>query len=519
MKPCPWLAAIALLLSFAPAAASAQTDLAPAQRSAPTDEEIEASRAAIGASDIDRIYDEPNYAREILRHLDVLDRATDDLDGRLAIDTLRLAALQTVDDNDQIRAVVDRVLARRPNSADPYNAAWWAALSIPDLRLAVTVIDQASRLVPGIGRPELREALGTENPAYMLVQLERDDDDATQERLAEALHRIGWPGGGDLERSNDLRRILLDHRFDAQDISGARDMIAGLTDPATILRLLVLRRYDPLFSSDEARLDRLRTAIAEYDRLTREALGDQPRLGAAFDRARFLRRLGRNREALSLLEPFTRDVPGTVAADYRGMWVINEAAYVLLELGRGDEAISLMERLLAMSVEEHGDLIGPFINHAIILNDAGRPVEALAHAARLERDFSQYANDYGKLVVAAARVCSLAALNRGAEAAPLMERLRAAEEDQLGLLTDAHLCLGDTAAAEAVVLRRLGGEGAEAVLLAMQDYQLEAEGPASVDPIDERLRSLRDRPAVRAAIERVGRVLQVPLARMAHGGG
>ena len=491
---------------------------AAAQAPQPGEAEIETSRAAVAEADVDRIYDDPDYARELLAHLDTLDAATGDSRARLAMDSLRLTALSVLERHDEIRTVVDRVLSRRPADPAIYRAAWWAALSIPDLPRAVAVAETASRHVRGIGWGEVREFMGSQVPGYVLIQLERDGDDALRLRFAESLFRIGWPGGGDLERTNDLRRILVDYRIEQGDHGAAADLAAGLTDPASLLSLILLRRYDALFATDEERLARLRTAISEYDRLTLQALGTEPTVGAAFDRARFLRRLGRERDALTLLEPFIRDVAGLVGADYRGIWVVNEAAYALLSLDRGDEAVELMERLVRIPLEANGDLIGPYINQSIILLEADRPAEALAYATRLEREFAGFASDYGKRLIDSSIVCALAALGRASEAGPILERLRAAREDQPSPLTRAELCLGNVDEAEAAVISRLEGEHPETIVLAFQDYLLESDAGPGPDRDDDRLMSLRDRPAVRQALERVGRVLGLPLARLALGG-
>lgn len=420
---------------------------------------------------------------------------------------------------------MDRILARRPTEPGTFVEAWWAALSIPDLGRAVAALDQASRDLAGIDWAELREAIGSRAPALMLGQLQRDDDDQLGRRLAEALFRIGWPGAGDLERSNDLRLILVKYRIDQGDTRAAADLAAGLTDPVAILPLLVLHRYDGLFDAGDDRVARLRRALVDYDRQTLEALGPQPQVGPALERARFLRGLGRNREALTLLEPFTQDPASSmddlnlsVDDDYRAIWAYNEAAAALVSLGRKDEAVALMERLLTAPVAENADLIGPYINHASLLIDAGRYAAALAWATRLDREFSQFANDYGRMWIASAVVCSLAYLNRAGETGPMMERLRAGTDNNPAALTRSYLCLGNMQEAEALVIRRLEGENAESLVLAFQDFQLDSDEIREDDPAFDRFMSLSERPAIRAALERVGRVLQLPLARTHWGG-
>ena len=508
-----FLAAIACGAAACAGTAGAQ----PAPNSSvPVDLRVDDVREGLDAIDLDRIYDDRDYAREVLRQLDDLDAATAEVPLELEIDSVRLAALGTLGEDEQVRIVIDRVLEQRANVAAPYTFAWWAALTVPDVDRAVAILDQASRRVPGVGWRELREAVGTQTPPLILSYLERENRDVLRERFAASLFRIGWPGNDDLERTDGLRQILVDYRMKEGDHRAAAELAAGISDPYVVLPLILVRRYDPLFADDSERLERLRAAIAQYDRLTQAALGTEPSVGAAFQRARFLRRLGREREALALLEPFTRDVAALAASDYRGIWVANEAAYAMLSLGRADEAVALMERLIEIPIETNGDLIGPFINHSIVLLEAGRAEQALAHALRLERDFSRFANDYGKRVIDSSIVCALAALGRPDEAQAALGRLSDSAESVPAPLTRASLCVGDLATAEATVIERLEGEHPASILIDLQDYALASEGTVSAS--NASLISLRDRPAVRAAIERVGRVLELPLARLDLGG-
>lgn len=514
MKRIILTARLVLSTILVPVAASAGAPgSATAQHPAPSEQEIEGARSAIAQLDFDRLRDDRDYAREMLRHYDTVESAGNGTRTRLEIDTYRLVALRTIGDHDEIRIVVDRVLEFEPTGPDPYDAAWWAALSIPDVQRLVTIIEQASRRVPGVGWPALRDTVGPEVPRRILAHLQQVDDDATRIRFAEALLRIGWPGSGDLETSNSLRLMLLRENIDRNEIGAAADLASGLTDPILVLPLLVMRRYDALFGTEPDRLARLRTAIVDYDGQTLDALGSEARLGPTYDRVRFLRTLGRDREALELLEPFTRDVPTTVQADYRGMWIVNEAAYALLSLGRKNEAVALMERLLELPVEEDRELIGPYINHAEVLRSAGRHAEALAYAMRLDRDFSRFAGDYGKMLILSSIVCSLASLNRADEADATLERIRALSDRHPRIVMETHLCLGDMEAAEALAIQSLESEHPDSMVLAFQEYA-SAPGQVPDDPLRQRLMSLRDRPAVRSALERVGRVLQLPLVRI-----
>jgi hypothetical protein len=79
------------------------------------------------------------------------------------------------------------------------------------------------------------------------------------------------------------------------------------------------------------------------------------------------------------------------------------------------------------------------------------------------------------------------------------------------------MCLGDLDAAAALLVQRLGREDPGPAILALQDYRLDS-GDGESDRLGARFRSLRERPEVRAALDRVGRVLSLPLTSTMWGG-
>ena len=492
-----------------PAAAPAPPPPAP-----PTREQIEQSRDAVGHADISRLLRDRAYAATILAHLDRLAPLADaDPEVRLAVLNLRLFALITQERPDDIRAGIDSVLDARPTEGPHYVGAWYGALAIEDMDRALAVAETASRNVPGVRWAELRSIFEVDLVHIVLRGFHDAHQEDKRARMAQALFRIGWTGGGDPETADFIRSILVEDRLRRHDNEGAADFAAGITTPAEVLPMLVQTRFDPVLPPGRDRLALLRDSLEQRDRATAEALAAAPRdMKRLLDRIQYLRSLGRDADALALAAPFTRDVRATVAAAQEGMWVINEAGYALATLGRGDEAVALMRRLLALPLADNGALIGPFINHAEILNAAGRYGEALDHARMLERDDARYANDYGKMWISSAMVCALAGLNRSAEAAPVLEHMRTLAEVNPAALTRAYLCVGDEDAAAALLVHRLQSDDPESAVLALQDYTL-SHGAAQDGRLFDRLTALRERPAVRDALARVGHVLTLPLAR------
>ena len=277
--------------------------------------------------------------------------------------------------------------------------------------------------------------------------------------------------------------------------------------PSEVLRQMVQRRYDGILAPGRDRLEVLQLALVQADSETAEAVATSPRdPEKLLDRAVYLSGRGRNEEALALLLPFTVDIAGAVAAG--GRELVNEIPYILLILGRNDEAVTIMRRLAALPVAAMPSLINSRINYVQILVDAGRYQEALEEISAVGTRDYQYMNTFGQAWLATDAVCALAGLNRLTEARPFLERLAGLENTNPEAVTQAYLCAGEMDAAAGTLIRRLGGRDPARAILSLQNFDT---GNGPVDPIYRRQLALRERPDVRAALARVGRVLTIPL--------
>lgn len=471
----------------------------------------EAARAAIVSFDLSRLVRERAYAEEMLRHVETLD--ADDSEGLYSEDRegIRLMALAALGRRQEAQAGIDRLMLANPTDVQLHIDAWWSALILEDHARAVGVLEGASRRVQEADWLDLRLQIGPAVPRAMFRYLSGNAARPFRVRLAAALLRIGWPGDADRVTSDDLRMMLLDDRLAQGDVSGAREIASTIRTPPAILPLIVLRRYDEVIGTDRDRLAMFRAALAEEDRETAATItGTSPSVDHLLARARYLRAVGRNAEAWTLVEPMTRDVAATVGANFSGAWLIDQAVGILYALDRKDEAVALNRRLVAVPLTVNPDLINLYINHITLLWEAGLNAEALDHARQVERDHGDRANAYGRMWISSGIVCTLAELGRAEEAAPVLARMRAASEDNLAAMIRGHVCLGDMAAAEALLIRRLEVSDSLAAPLGFQEFELDHEPQPR--PHSARMRALRERPAVQAALNRVARTLQLPLA-------
>lgn len=486
----------------------------PTQPRAPDPAAIDAARRAVATAVPGRLLGEADYARAILADLDLVGPSLPtDADAVAAIRTVRLLALTGAQRRDEAQATADVLLDSRPGDPQLYAAPLLAAAAMEDKALIVRTIEAASRNVLGTGWATLRGMIDRDATAGLLGQLKADNEEALRVRLAGALFRIGWPGDGDADMADMLRRILLDDRLANDDRPAAADYAASIVTPAATLSLIVGKRYDDLLAPGTDRMAMLQRALELQDRETAGALASAPAdPRRILDRVRYLRGLGRDADALALLQPFIRDVRGTVAGSEEGMWLINEAAYAMVALGQQGDALALMRRLASLSLDDNAALLGPAINYSLMLWEAGRYGDALNQASRLDRDSERRASPFGQSWIASSIACALAGLGRPAEAAPQLARLAAQADVNPTALMRAYLCLGRDDDAAALMVRQLEGRDPQTMILALQDYQL-ARGSAQTGPLYDRLAALRDRPEVQSALAGVGRVLSLPLSR------
>ena len=122
---------------------------------------------SLAALDSERLSTDRAYAASILGHVDRIASAagTDpEPEFEAWLDSVRLAALVTLERPAEARTVLDRLLRRRPTEAEAYRQLWWTALRMDDLPLAVNVLEQASRTVRAPAGPSFDSSFQPTSP-------------------------------------------------------------------------------------------------------------------------------------------------------------------------------------------------------------------------------------------------------------------------------------------------------------------------------------------------------------------
>lgn len=482
------------------------------------DVELAAFQALTSSFDVERVLGDRTYAAECLAVVEKVEFALRPDDGEmLGARFIKGYALLGLDRKAEATALAEQMVALEGVSrAVGFSLLLSSHLFTDDGDGVLQAIERASVGLDGSEQPDIFLAfLDAEVVRYASVASTRKEGSAGTYGLAEALLRLGWDGGGDSQLVDYYRFQVLKGRVDKGDWSGARALVQEIEMPRTYIGILVSRRYDPIFGSDFDRDAAIESILAQADARTAARIGAAPDdLKAVLARAQFLRSTGASASAYDLLEPLTRDMAAVEAAGPDAFWIVNEAVYALVDLGRADEAAALMERLIALDHDEHPDLINMTINHGVVLKDIGRYGEAVAHAGRVERQKARFASPYGMMFVNNAAVCSLAAQGKDREAAVWAEKMEDQADVNASAMTGALLCLNDLDGAEALIVKRLHGDDQIDMLIALQDYR-EGDDRFSSDfgrTLKERWESVVSRPSVQAAIEETGRILKIPLA-------
>jgi tetratricopeptide (TPR) repeat protein len=515
MKKMGFVVLAAIGMTMGPQIAGAE---APTEIATPSDAQVERAERKAGeilaGLDPQRMFSEPGYAERNRTAIEVLRPLVRDPRTLRAIDMLRQVSFLAEGRNDESLDVAKVLISREPETAETYPAGFWAAIYARRPAEAVAMIESAARHVKDAeARAELRSALDTELIFGILRPLKEAKDDASRFRLAEALLVLV---GDDRSVSwlDYIRSLALDGRLASGKTDEARAIARTIIDPREVIRLVGARRYDALFDASVDRRKAVETAIAEWDKATAEQLRGKPDdLDVILRRAQHLRSVGKEKEALELLLPRTADPAAIGKTGEPAFWIVNEAAFALGGLGKHDEAIRLMEKLLTLPLEEHPALISMAINHGVILADGGRYREAATWETELQAKQSNVASEYGYMWMWSTIACAESMVGNTQAAAPWLAKLAASSDKNEAAHMRALLCANEMGRAEALLLDRLNGPDADQLLIALHRYEIETDPSSRAKAIAGRLETLLERPAVKAAVAKVGQRLTLPLSK------
>lgn len=487
--------------------AAALSIAAPAAARQPLPTPTDAAEAAV-VSDLSKALDADGLGiGQLDSLLALLDRPTP---WRGIVQGMRAEALLNIDKTAQARAAAEESVRLTPGMAGPHIPASYVLTFTGAAGRGADVWLEASVIDPDAAR---------ETPSYwmlaMVGRLEEAGDVARAEKIKVRMDEIGMATLLAPARSSAaLSRFRA--VFARDGAVAARPLLSAIVSPKDLLGLYVDRRFEAVWP------DIARWTGADFGRVQQLYLTELRRewqssrtMEAATNYARALTALEAEDAAIRLFLP---ELAADKISPYvEGMeFLAPVVGRALTDLGRAPEGAALLARVeRAMPPEATAmklNLSGNRVRQAYMLAD-------WADVARSAADWTKTALSQGVAVndepirnVMALQVCGLEHLGRRAEAASTRALIVASQRLQQEAAMTVFACEDDFASARSLMIGRLGDPDARmAALLALQpSLPLDHTTPQGL--VGERFYlKLKSDPAVRAAANRVGRILPQPI--------
>jgi tetratricopeptide (TPR) repeat protein len=331
---------------------------------------------------------------------------------------------------------------------------------------------------------------------------------AERKHLLRLLAADGYAPDETLGEAQGFRESYAELLADEGDVAGVRAMLAAVTDPVLLTDALFQPRVAALLPKD---FD-LRTA-AERQLARDRALAERhpERLDPINAVAGDLRRLGRPREVLALLQPILArpDIATAfVDAKLKLPWTWDELARAHEMLGGYEEAAKAFSAGAALD-EQGSANVSQVINLAHLQVRFRHPQDALKTLAGFD-DPKRQASPYGLMEMHLARGCANAAAGLAEAAAADRAYAETHPKDHPDALGYLELCLGRMDDAAAFFIRNLDDPNKRVrALETLSEYDAP---PSALPPgFDAKLALLKARPDVKAAISKAGGIRRIPL--------
>jgi tetratricopeptide (TPR) repeat protein len=327
---------------------------------------------------------------------------------------------------------------------------------------------------------------------------ETGEPTATIENRRIGLAEIGFGGNGGDYLTASAIGILMKRG----EVARAIGLLRYVDAPRKVEDLLIQRRFAPLWPAlkeqagsklSNSREANIRLALQEH----LENPDDLEKLAELISAYRYA---GRHADAIALRDKLPRTSAELAKADEQTGWAINNLALALHEAGRADEADRLFASLNEAVPPNHWR-VNMFINRVEFLVQDGRFSDALPLIGLAEKEQK---SPYAEQLLRRLRYCALMRLDRKSEAAALRAELLSRAKDAKGPTIDGLVCTGELDEAEKLALQHIEDESfQEDFVRSLQRVPLTSDDPS----VWGGWASLRQRPAISAAFEKLGRDL------------
>jgi len=341
------------------------------------------------------------------------------------------------------------------------------------------------------------------------------EGEAGHYRLYRAI--LGSAPGRELASGGFMWRELALLQLGRGEQKAALASLAAITDPYVIISVEADRRFDGLRASIAPPLDVQRGANQSID-AAREAMRKHPdQLQAVTDLLFELVTAARFADALQVADAAAAKAGGPRGpieyTDYNSqyVWLLDNRAMVLAELGRWTEAVTQFEAASRLA-ETGSSNVSQVINLAGLYNDLGQAEAARQTLKRLPQRLSPY----GYTQLAMEQLRSAVQLGDQVESTRALVFLREHQADSPYTYERALLELGRPDEAAQVLIKELHEtQHRSETLLRVQHYAKGAQTPKGKES-DARWQAMQSLPEVREAIAAVGHVGSYPVTDPRH---
>lgn len=341
------------------------------------------------------------------------------------------------------------------------------------------------------------------------------DDRVTYQKYLEALRAAKYVPEDDFSTSEalwfDLFTIYADRGEDAK----AMVLADELTEPYTIARRQIDKRYVRFApKAEDAYAKALDADIADAQAMMakhpNKIEGVNALVNKLMNNNRLPEALKVMDEALAKAEAAPKDKPAFEdLKDYQA-WSMSTRASILQLMGRNEDALAAQTKAREIAVAADENMVSHRVNLGGLLNELGRPADALAEIKDVFDD--KTSSDYGVMAAEEVRACAHAQLGDKAGLAKSLEFMRAHAEDGEATLQSALLCANEMdEAAKRLISRLYDPLKRGPVLLTLQTYLPKPRSSAWQTTTSSRLAALLARPDVQAAVAESGSVRSYPV--------
>ncbi len=388
-----------------------------------------------------------------------------------------MSLLRNQGKNREILAVMSLMLERHPDAAGGLRVSWVASLS-----------------------EDLRESGMQAEATSLAIDIAR----AAHAADVEDFDELAWIF------KDAIEGLALQEKTEE-----AAELVVRLRNPFTFAALLASKKTAAVWGAIEQEAgEELSKSIGSYITHTLlEANRNPDDYEALMDHVAALALAGRFEDATNFANLYVGNWAHIEAVGPEAFWFVNQAAYAYSDGGQGEEALTLMNRLVNIGVADHGGLVPMAINRASLLMQWQKFEVALQATDELESLGEEFMSDYGRMWVYSTRACSLQQLGRVDEALQVVkEAMQPLADTNHSAYIRTMLCLNDGDSAAAALVSRLqdAEEGSDLGLF-FGRYKSAPSLPPFAAELQRRADELKARPEVQSAFEKVGRVIDVEL--------